>query len=147
MKVPICSIHHKYKDRRRSVVIDKFFVRYYVVIESCHISCNVAMEDIRCLNAIRAYLDLRAFNLECGMGWRKTWAYLIEQNFVGQHFCRTKYFVWQNFRHWAKILTILSNFAWLLYWNIGQNFRRTKFLTPSQISTILSDKFLSNKVI
>ena len=43
-------------------------------------------------------------------------------------------------------------FAWILYWNIGQNFRRTKcfvghnFRHQAEISTLLSDAFLSDKV-
>ena len=56
-----------------------------------------------------------------------------------------KIFVGQNFRHQAEISTICPIFAWLLYWNIGQNFRRTKFFVghKAEISTILSDEFLS----
>ena len=43
-------------------------------------------------------------------------------------------------------------FAWLLYWNIGQNFRRTKcfvaqnYRHQAEISTLLSDEFLSDNV-
>ena len=35
--------------------------------------------------------------------------YLIGQNFVGQKFRRTKFFVGQNFRHLAKISSLLSD--------------------------------------
>ena len=51
-----------------------------------------------------------------------------------------------------KFLQFCPIFAWLLYWNIGQNFRRTKFFVgqnfrhQAEISTILSDEFLSDKV-
>ena len=64
-------------------------------------------------------------------------------------FHRTKYFVGQNFRHKAEISTILSDFAWLLYWNIGQYFRQTKYFVwqnirhQAEISTILSDFYLT----
>ena len=67
--------------------------------------------------------------------------------FDGQNISSDKIFDTKpKFRHFCPI------FAWLLYWNIGQNFRRTKFFVgqnfrhQAEISTILSDEFLSDKV-
>ena len=64
--------------------------------------------------------------------------YLIGQNFVGQNFRWTKYFVEQNIRHQAVISTILSDFFLtfvLKYWtkfSTDKIFRRTKFSTQSR---------------
>ena len=63
--------------------------------------------------------------------------YVIGQKFVGQNFRRTKYFGGQNFRHQAKISTLLSDFCLTFvskYWtkfSTDKMFRRTKFSTPS----------------
>ena len=73
--------------------------------------------------------------------------YLIGQNFVGKNISSEKIFDTNpKFRHFCPI------FAWILYWNIGQNFRRPKFFVGQnfrhqvEISTILSDESLSDKV-
>merc|ERR1719318_2557226 len=64
--------------------------------------------------------------------------YLIGQNFVGQNFRRTKYFVGQNFLHQAEISTLLSDFCLtfvLKHWtkfSTDKIFRRTKLSTPSR---------------
>ena len=67
--------------------------------------------------------------------------------FAGQNISSDKIFDTKpKFRQFCPI------FAWLLYWNIGQNFRRTKcfvgqnFRHQAEISTLLSDEFLSDKV-
>ena len=72
----------------------------------------------------------------------------LDKIFDGQNFSSDKIFDTKpKFRHFCPI------FVWLLYWNIGQNFRRTKFFVgqnfrhQAEISTILSDEFLSDKVI
>ena len=71
----------------------------------------------------------------------------VRQNFVGQNISSDKIFDTKpKFRHFCLI------FAWLLYWNIGQSFRLTKFFVrqnlrhQAEISTILSHEFLSDKV-
>ena len=65
----------------------------------------------------------------------------LDKIFVGQNNAWNKIFYTKpKFRQFCPI------FVWLLYWNNGQNFRRTKFSTPSQILTVLSDEFLSEKV-
>ena len=67
---------------------------------------------------------------------------LDRQNFSSDKIFDTK----PKFRQCCPI------FAGLLYWNIGQNFRRTKvfvgqnFRHQAEISTLLSDEFLSDKV-
>ena len=73
--------------------------------------------------------------------------YLAEKNFVGQNISSDKIFDTKSkFRQFCPI------FAWLLHWNIGQYFRRTKFFVgqdirhQAEISTILSNEFLSHKV-
>ena len=67
--------------------------------------------------------------------------------FVGQNISSNKIFDTK-----PKFRQVCPVFAWLLYWNIGQNFRRTKFFVGQnfrhqpKISTLLSDEFLSDKV-
>ena len=76
--------------------------------------------------------------------WTK---YLIIQNFTRQNISSDKIFDTK-----LKCRQCCPIFAWLLYWNIGQSFRRTKvfvgqnFRHQADISTILSDEFLSDKV-
>ena len=67
--------------------------------------------------------------------------------FVGHNISSDKTFDTRpKFRHFCPI------FAQLLYWNIGQNFRQTKFFVgqnfwhQAEISTTLCDEFLSDKV-
>ena len=68
---------------------------------------------------------------------------LVGQNISSDKIFDTEPIVWQ----------FCLIFASLLYWNMGQNFRRTKYFVRQnfrhqvEISTILSDEFLSNKVI
>ena len=72
---------------------------------------------------------------------------MSDKIFDGQNISSDKTFDTKpKFRQFCPI------FAWFLYWNIGQNFRRTKrfvgqnFRHQAEISTLLSDKFLSDKV-
>ena len=58
---------------------------------------------------------------------------------ISLHFCFKIFYTKLRFRQFCLI------FAWLLYWNIGQNFQRTKhfvgqnFRHHAEISTLLSD--------
>ena len=52
---------------------------------------------------------------------------ILDKIFDGQNISSNKIFDTKpKFRQFCPI------FAWLLYWNSGQNFRRTKFSTPSR---------------
>ena len=69
--------------------------------------------------------------------------------------CRTKFFIGQNFRHLAKLSSLLSEHmlnSIVLKIFFGQNFRRTKLFVGQnfrhlrKISSLLSDIVLSDKV-
>ena len=79
-------------------------------------------------------------------------SYLIGQNFGGQNYDGQNISTDKIFDTMPKFRQFCPIFTWLLYWNIGQNFRRTKcfvgqnFRHQAEISTLLSDEFLSDKV-